>query len=279
MDLAVSEMHLGDKRLFTGIVRDVTERHTQLETERALLATKEEFRVARSIQQTFFPASAPSVPGLDIGGASYPATATSGDYFDYLAMPDGRIGVVVADVSGHGLGPALLMSQARAYLHALLPVCADPSDLLTRLNDFLNKDCPEDKFVTMFLAEFVAQSLAFRYASAGHQCYLFGSTGDVESLESTGLPLGIMPGTIPSAAPRTLVPGQVVLLVTDGVEEAHSPDGTCFGIQRVLDNVRANRDRRAGEMVERLYREVRSFAQESPQEDDITVVVIKVVGR
>ena len=191
-------------------------------------------------------------------------------------MPEGRVGVVVADVSGHGVGPALVMSQTRAYLRALLPLGLDVSELATRLNDFLITDGPDARFVTLFLAQLDPRDGSFVYASAGHQCFLLGPGDEVQSLDSTSMPLGVLPGCVPSARPRTLQPGQVVLFLTDGVAETASPQGVAFGIERTLDVVRANRHRPAGEIVETLYRSARSFAQDTPQQDDITAVVLKV---
>ena len=170
--------------------------------------------------------------------------------FDYFQMPTGHIGVVVADVSGHGFGPALVMSQTRAYLQALLPLGLNVSDLVTRLNNFLITDGPDARFVTLFLAQLDPRDGSFVYASAGHEC-LLGPGDDVQKLESTGMPLGVMPGCVPSAHPRTLEPGQLVLFLTDGVAETVSPQDELFGLERTLDVVRANRHRPAAEIVER----------------------------
>jgi sigma-B regulation protein RsbU (phosphoserine phosphatase) len=276
LDLAVSETRLGDRDFFTGVLRDVTLRHVRLQAEKDLAVTHEQLRLARSIQQDFFPSTPPVVPGFDLGGASYPAEETGGDYFDYFLMSDGRIGVVVADVSGHGVGPALVMSQTRAYLHALLPLGLDVSELATRLNDFLITDGPDARFVTLFLAQVDPRDGSFVYASAGHQSFLLGPGDEVQPLDSTNLPLGIMPGRVAAAHPQILLPGQVVLFLTDGVAETESPQGVHFGMERTLDVVRTNRHRPAGEIVELLYRSARGFAQEGPQQDDITAVVLKV---
>ena len=243
-----------------------------------MAATHEQLRLARSIQQSFFPSTAPVVPGYELGGASYPAEETGGDYFDYFPMSAGRVGVVVADVSGHGLGPALVMSQTRAYLHALLPLGLDVSELATRLNDFLISDGPDARFVTLFLAQLDPRDGSFVYASAGHQCFLLGPGDEVQSLDATSLPLGILPGCIPAARPQTLQSGQVVLFLTDGVAETESPQGVAFGIERALEVVRAHRHRPAGDIVETLYRQRPRFAQDAPQQDDITAVVLKVAS-
>jgi PAS domain S-box-containing protein len=275
LDLSVSEMQIGDRYFFTGIVRDVTLRHTRLRQEKDLAATEEKLRLARIVQQRYFPSAPPVIPGFDLGGASYPAEATGGDYFDYFPMPGGRVGVVIADVTGHGFGPALGMSQTRAYLRALLPLDLDVSQLVTRLNDLLIEDSLEDLFVTLFLAQLDPHNGEFVYASAGHQCFLLGPGDEMQPLEATGMPLGILPDGVPSAPPRWLLPGQLVLFVTDGITEAMSPAGDAFGIKRAVDVIRANRHRSATEIVDTLYRDIRSFTNDAPQQDDITAMVLK----
>jgi sigma-B regulation protein RsbU (phosphoserine phosphatase) len=276
VDLSVSETQLEDHRLFTGIVRDVTLRHQRIQAERDLAAAHEQLHLARKIQESYFPSTSPVVPGFDLAGASYPADETGGDYYDYFPWSAGCIGIVVADVSGHGIGPALVMSQTRAYLQALLPSVTDVSDLATRLNDFLIADGPGTRFVTLFLAQLDPRDGSFTYASAGHQCFLLGPGDEVQSLDATSLPLGVAALGIPSARPRTLQPGQLVLFVTDGVAETESPERAQFGIERMLDAVRANRHVPAREIVEMLYRSARRFAQGKPQPDDVTIVVLKV---
>jgi sigma-B regulation protein RsbU (phosphoserine phosphatase) len=275
LDLSVSDGQLGSRLFFTGIVRDVTLRHLQLRTEKELAATHEKLRLARIIQQRYFPTTSPVISGFDLSGASYPAEETGGDYFDYFSVPEGCVGIVVADVTGHGIGPALVMSQTRAYLRALLPLGLNVSELVTRLNDFLAEDSPDDLFVTLFLAQLDPHDGSFVYASAGHQCFLFGPGDESQPLESTGMPLGILPGRVPSACPRKLQPGQLVLFLTDGVLETLSPQGDTFGIARTLDVIRANRHRPAGDIVKALYCKIRSFSKGTPQLDDITAVILK----
>jgi len=256
---------------YVGVQRDISDR-------KRTTALNEQLRLARSIQQSYFPKTSPVVPGFDLGGASYPAEETGGDYFDYFQVPGGQVVVVVADVSGHGIGPALVMSQTRAYLQALLLLGLGVGELATRLNDFLLADGQEARFVTLFLAQLDPRNGSFVYASAGHRCYVLGPDDEVQPLDATGMPLGILPGRVPSAPARILHPGQVVLFPTDGAEDAESPDGVHFGVERMLDVVRANRHQSAAEIVETLYLSVRSFAQDTPQQDDITAVVLKVEG-
>ncbi|MGE5357487.1 MAG: SpoIIE family protein phosphatase [Bacteroidales bacterium] len=258
----------GDAIGYVGVQRDVSDR-------KRAAAVNEQLRLARDIQQSFFPKRPPSLEGFDIGGASFPAHETGGDYYDYFELTGGRLGVVIADASGHGIGPALVMSQTRAYLQALTPLDLDLSDLATRLNAFLLADGQDDRFVTLFLAQLDPRDASFVYAAAGHRCYLVGAGDEVQHLDATSIPLGIMPVCVESTSPRTLRSGDIVLFVTDGLEDTLSPEGEPYGVQRMLDVVRANRHRPAREIVERLCHGARSFAQDTPQEDDITAVVLK----
>ena len=132
--------------------------------------------------------------------------------------------------------------------------------------------------MTLFLAQIDPRDQSLVYASAGHRCYLLGPADEVELLESTGMVMGAVPQRVPQGQPRRLQPGQLVLFLTDGVQETAGLEEDYFGMQRTLAIVRANRDKSAREIVEELYLAARRFAQGRTQEDDITVVVVKVVG-
>jgi sigma-B regulation protein RsbU (phosphoserine phosphatase) len=248
--------------------------------EQELRENEEQFRVAREIQQRLFPKSAPSLAGFDIAGVSHAAEATGGDYFDYLPMLQDRLGVVVGDVTGHGIGPALLMAETRAYLRILARNREDVGEILTRANLVLAEDIGYERFITMLLVGLDPHQRAFSYANAGHPAgYVLGASGEIKAeLKRTGLPLGIKPDMdYPPARAHALSAGDIILLLTDGIEEAMSPDETIFGAERILETVRANRERSAREIADALYGAVRAFAQNRPQLDDVTAVVIKVV--
>jgi sigma-B regulation protein RsbU (phosphoserine phosphatase) len=268
-----------------GIFWDVTDRKR---AEEDLARAEAEFRVARRIQQKLFPTRTPEVAGLDIGGAtfgfdiggaSYPAEAIGGDYYDYLPLLDDSLGVAIGDVSGHGIGPALMMAEVRAYLRAFAHMRADPGEILGLVNRIILPDMEGDRFITLLLARLDPRTRSFSYASAGHSTgYIFNAAGEIKQpLPSTSIPLGIMPECrFPSSEPIVLEDGDLVLFLTDGIVESRAPDSAIFGTRRTVDLVRVYRHAPAREIVENLYFAVRAYAQNQPQYDDITATVVKV---
>ncbi len=260
-----------------GVALDVT-RYRQVEA--ALDETKLEMHLAGQIQRGFFPKAAPVVPGFDIAGASLPALTAGGDYYDFIPFAGGTMRVVIGDVSGHGLGPALLMASVRAHLHAIAATEADVSQILRRLNHFFYCDTLGDRFITIVLAHLDPATRSLVCVSAGHPTgYVLDRTGAVrERIESVGLPMGVeADGDFPAGPPITLEQGDVVLFLTDGVEETADPDGVFFGARNALEVVRACRDAPARVIVDEVHRAVAAFTQGRPQMDDVTTVVIKVL--
>jgi phosphoserine phosphatase RsbU/P len=277
VEVSMTEMQLAGERRFVGFIRDITERKR---TERELRDSQEQFRVAREIQQRLFPEAAPTIPGYDIAGVSHPAEATGGDYFDYLSLRNGQWGMVVADVTGHGVGPALLMAETRAYLRTLIDGQEDAGQILTRANRLLSEDVGQEYFVTLFLGCLDPASGQFDYVSAGHPPgFVFSSTGEIKrQLRRTSLPLGIMPHTTYEMDRSTrLVPGDLVLLMTDGIEEAMSPESSLFGVERAIEVVRAHQHQPAQLILEALCEAVRRFSDHTPQIDDVTALIIKAL--
>lgn len=277
IEVSFSDMMLHGQPRLVGFIRNITERKR---AERELQEHQEQFRVAREIQQRLFPKSAPECNGFDIAGASFPAEATGGDYFDYIPMPGGKVGVVVGDVTGHGVGPALLMAETRAYLRVLAAKWEDPGEILTRANRILAEDVGTERFITLFLGCIDSRTRTFTYASAGHPPgYVLDADGKIKAtLKRTGVPLGMRPENVfSSAVAMTLVTGDLILLLTDGIEEATAPDDSLFGTERVIETVRAHRQAKAHDILQALYEAVRAFAGNGPQVDDITAIVLKVL--
>lgn len=268
-----------DDNLLVRSIRYAIERSRRHRVERQLQANTEEFRIAREIQQKMFPTHAPSIPGFDIGGALYPAKATAGDYFDYVPMSGDCVGLVLGDVSSHGMGPALLMAETRACLRALAQTYDDVGEILTRTNRTLADDMHDFRFVTLTLARLDPHASSLVYASAGQRGYLLDPAGDVTILDSTSPPLGIDSDLVVPCAPSIVLrPGQILALFSDGVTECEGPGPMRFGPQRAVDVVRRTSSQSAHEIVQALHDAIRRFAQEDHQADDVTIVVVKVLG-
>jgi serine phosphatase RsbU (regulator of sigma subunit) len=243
--------------------------------QRVVAQTEEQFRLARQIQQRLFPNGAPRLAGFDVAGVCHPADATGGDYFDFIPMAGGTLGVAVGDASGHGFGPALLMAEVHASIRALALAHVDVGEILTLANRLVCEDTADEHFVTVFLACIDPHERTLVYASAGQQGFIIDERGGMTKLDSTGLPLGVEPTAIIECAPTIHLDDDCfVLLITDGIFEAKSPDGCLFGIERAFDLVKTNRHLPATKISQLLCQAVRLFAQNGHR-DDITAVVIK----
>ena len=261
----------GRNAFLVSVLKDITERlrNEQLQVE---------MDVARKVQQRLYPKSAPSLPGFDIAGAAFPAAIMCGDLFDFFPMPGDSLGLAVADVCGHGLGPSLLMAQARAYLRSLALSCFDVGELLRRLNEILVVDSDARDYLTMLIARLDPRGRTLAYASAGHVTgYLLDRDGDArECLKSTGIPLGMFAGREFRSGPTlSLKRNETVVLFTDGLTEIGEADGEAFGDDRTLEFVKNHRHNSASNIVQGLYKAAKRFAVRSPQADDITVVICK----
>jgi len=261
---------------FVGFIRDITARKMN---EKILQENRQQFQLAREIQQALFPKAAPELPGFDIAGACKTAVAAGGDYFDFLRLPQGGCGLVVGDVTGHGLGPALLMAGTRAYLRMLALSHHNPGEILTLANRVLSEDLGGNRFVTLFLGRLNPQSRMLSYASAGHiAACLFDCEGNLKTnLSRTGPALGLVNSARYETSPDIqLASGDLLLLLTDGAEEATNAGGQTYGRERIHSFIKAHRNENAASIVEGLYQDVRQFLGDAPQEDDVTLVVLKV---
>jgi PAS domain S-box-containing protein len=258
---------------FVSVMRDVTD-------QRKAQAREVEMRLARLIQQKLYPAEAPELPGFDLAGATFPADATCGDYYDFIPMTGGRLCIAVGDVSGHGFGPALLMAETRAYLRSLSKATSDLEWILRRLNLFLSHDTEDERFVTLMLVILDPERRSLVYASAGHvPGMLLDRSGETRRiLESTGVPLGIFPEASFASSPEVLLDeGDLFVLLTDGAAEAQDANGRFFEAKRVEEVVSGLRQAPAHEIIGGLHDAVDVFAAPGPAADDITAVVCKAL--
>ena len=256
---------------FVSVIKDMTER-------RQLQEQEIEMEFAAKVQRELFPAAPPLLPGYDLAGAAFPAQATSGDYFDFIRISDDALAIVVADVTGHGIGPALVMAEVRAYLRSLFHATDDLVSIMSTINRFLAADLDDNLFVTMILAKLEPASGRCTYVNSGHPSGLVvDRSGEVaEELQSVCLPLGLFHDRWQCTEHEfVLSEGDVAVLVTDGVLESESPDGEEFGSQRLLEVLQEHRRNPAREIVERVYAAIRAFAHEEKQMDDVTIVVCK----
>ena len=239
---------------------------------------RRELRAARAVQEKLYPKDAPRVPGYEIAGAAYPAEDACGDYFDFVPLPDGRLAVAVGDVSGHGLGPALVMVAARAFLRAALLADPTPAAALTQMERQLAPDLPPSMFLTLLLGVLDPRAGTFEYVGAGHRGFHLPASGPPRTLDRTAAGVGMIPEP-DAAAGRTarLRPGDLLLIPTDGLEETFSPDGEMFGVDRLLALAAGHRALPAREIAAELNDAARAHRGGGPQKDDVTLVLIKAL--
>ena len=274
-EIRLSPLDTEEGMLISSAIRDITERKRM---EESLREREAQMLAARRIQQHLLPRGSPEIPCFEIAGASYPADYVGGDYFDYLPMPDGSTGIVVADVTGHGLPAALLASSTHTLLRSLAHHHQEIPDILRLANSMLLDETDDDLFVTALLGRLDSQTRSFVYASAGHPpAYLLDRSGDVKAcLQSTAPPLAVVSDIdFPTETSCILEPGDLLLLITDGIIEAMSARGEYFGTERMLEVLRSHRNFPAREVVAGLYKEVREFVQPAKATDDITAVIVK----
>ncbi len=239
---------------------------------------RHDLEIARQIQIGLLPKQSPKLPGFDIAAMNRPADQTGGDYYDWQQLPDGRLAVALADVTGHGIGPAMVMAVCRAYARSTAPTTSDPAELLTRLNELIHEDLPADRFITFVVAVLDADGTT-HLQSAGHGPTLLYRANDrsVEQFGGDGMPLGISP--VETYGPTTtfqLAEGDVLVMLTDGFFEAsRASDGQLFGIARLCDSLRERASCTAETMLHDIDETVRQFAAGTPQLDDMTAIVIK----
>ncbi|WP_068142631.1 PP2C family protein-serine/threonine phosphatase [Roseimaritima ulvae] len=266
-----------DKPLLVRSLRYAIERQARLLAERRNLLIESDLEVARRIQQRMLPVEPPQIPGYDIAAVCRPTAACGGDFFDFIQRADGTWDVLVADVSSHGFGPALIMVGTRRILRTCSAFHDDLGKILTIASEAVAEDTFGEHFVTVFYARVQPRERVFTYSAAGHPVWVVTARGDVISLDCDGFPLGLVPETqYCNIDSRQLHPGDILFMPTDGSYEAINSAGEIFGQQQVLDLVVQSREQPAAVIRDRLLAAVTTFCEPEVPQDDVTLVLIKV---
>ena len=235
---------------------------------------EQELRVARSIQQASLPKEVPELEGWQISPHYRPAREVGGDFYDFLELPNGHLGLVVGDATGKGVPAALLMSTICGMLRAVALSVDSPGEVLELVNDAVSVRIPPNMFVTCFYAILDPRSGRLLYANAGHDLPYRRHEGGAEELRARGMPLGLMPGMRYEENESILRSGEAALLYSDGLVEAHDPKGEMFGFPRLRKLIAEHPEERS--LVAFLMDELHSFTGEGwEQEDDITLVTLR----
>jgi predicted ester cyclase len=235
---------------------------------------EQELEVARRIQQASLPKEMPQLQDWQIAPYYQPAREVGGDFYDFLELADGRLGVVVGDATGKGVPAALMMASTRSTLRAVAQACESPGDALRRVNDPLATDIPSNMFVTCFYAILDPKSATLSYANAGHDLPYLHRNGEAEELRARGMPLGLMAGMSYEEGEASLGEGGCVLFYSDGLVEAHDPQGEMFSFPRLRALIAEHGEERS--LGEFLMKELYSFVGEGwQQEDDITLLTLR----
>jgi phosphoserine phosphatase len=235
-----------------------------------------DLEIARSIQQAYLPKRDPCVPGYEITGWNRSAEETGGDCYDFLPLADGRLAVLLADASGHGIGAALVIAQARSLLRAILHFTDDLPRIAGAINGLLAQDLGDERFVTAFIGILDPRRHTLEYVSGGQGPLLLFSAGGVESRPATGIPFAAIAEFAYGGAARfDFPPGGLLALLTDGFYETESPRGEQFGEARVVEIVQRSLTAPVGQIIARLLEAVQSFADGQVQADDLTAVLVR----
>jgi len=235
---------------------------------------EQELRVARLIQQTLLPATTPDLDGWRIAAHWQPALAVSGDFYDFLPFPDGRLGIIVADVTGKGVPAALVMATARSLLRSAAERLVSPGQVLQRANDQICPDIPQKMFVTCLYILLDPHTGAFTFANAGHNLPIKRSRGQAADLRATGMPLGLLPGMTYEEQQACLEPGESLLLYSDGLVEAHDLQGDMFGFPRLRHLIAGHPNGES--LIDFLIASLADFTgPDWEQEDDVTLVSLE----
>ena len=242
-----------------------------------------EIEIAREVQERLFPQHLPEISGLDYFGCCRTALGVGGDYYDFLALPDGKLGVALGDVSGKGIAAALTMASLQASLRAdAMRAGNDIAGLITRVNAMLYDASTEDRYATLFYAQYDPATHRLSYVNAGHCPPILlrsaAKSGTVERLnQAGGTVVGLLPECAYEQAEVSLSPGDLLVIYTDGFSEAMSPHLEEWGEHRLIDAIAACNGQPAKDSIAKIMQAADAFASGAPQSDDMTLVILRAL--
>jgi len=272
----------GDARLASTIATELAvaiQNSRLVEAERQAERARQEVEIAAGIQRGLLPATPPEIPGADVAGMCVPATSVGGDYFDILLADTGRLTLVIADVAGHSIGSALMMAMARIILRREVSEGHGPAAVLRATNEAMHDDLVRaGLFITAFCAQYDPFSRRLCYANAAHNLPLIcmAKSGRVLELDADGMPLGILEDVDYEERTLELAPGDTLLLYTDGVVEARDGNGEQFGDDRLHDALLVGAPEGSGRLAEGILAAVRGHLGDGAQQDDVTLLALRV---
>jgi serine phosphatase RsbU (regulator of sigma subunit) len=248
-----------------------------VEVEQAERILQRDLQQAAEIQRTFLPSDAPLVAGVELAGHNAPSRAVGGDYYDFFPYADGRVAMVLGDVSGKGMPASLMMMSLQARVRAMLEEPAELAGFMTKLNRMTAVNCPPNKFVTFFCSMLDPETGELRYCNAGHNPpMLVRGNGAVQTLvDGASVPLGIMPAARYRSSRVDLEPNDLFVLYSDGVTDATNPSEEEFGEERLQQLLAGFGGQSARAALDGILRAIQEWSAGSPQPDDITLIVAR----
>jgi PAS domain S-box-containing protein len=255
-------------------VRDMTERRLM---EQRLERSRTELHVAAEIQRSFIPKKTPDIPNFEAAAVSIPAMEVGGDFYDFISLPDGKYGLVIADVAGKSIPAALFMALSRMIIRASTTHQSLASEVLKNANNMIASDATAGMFVTLLYGVLDGEALALKYANAGHPTPLIFQSRDCSYIEekASGIALGAKEGVSYEERTIKFEPGDVAVFYTDGITEAMNIKGELFGLSRLTGSIKKTCKSSAEDIMAKILEEVSSFRGDRDQNDDITLVVLK----
>jgi sigma-B regulation protein RsbU (phosphoserine phosphatase) len=264
---------------FNGMTSNLQEAQEEL-VEKSRM--EEELKIAERIQQTLLPDSYPDYPSLSFSSYYNAQTETGGDYFDFIRLDDKTLGLVIADVSGHGVGACLVMSMIRTLIRSYAHLTNNPKKLLTQINDYVFEDTPSNMYATLFYGIYNLETHKLVYSIAGHNAGILYHPGknQMRTLKTGGMAAGVVNSSIFSNVIKNyeveLEPGEIFIQYTDGVTEAEDPEGNLYEMERLLKTVESSKEKKIEDMFQDIIRDIQVFTRGYVQSDDITMMGFQI---